>query len=72
MVWCVRFAKLGVHRDCDLEWELVRRCEAVPENYASDESALYSLSVFNGDVTSVNEGLLFSVTLDFTSRATAK
>ena len=72
MVWRVRFAKLGVNWHCNLKWELVCRCKAVSEYYASDESTLDSFAIFNGNIASINQGLLFSVALAVASRTTAK
>lgn len=72
MVRRVRLAKLGMNRYCDLKRELVRRCKAISEYYASDESALDSFTVFNGNIASVNEGLLLSVALALASGTTAK
>lgn len=58
---CILLAKFGMHRHSCLEWQTVSRSEAGPKNDAGNEPALDALTVFDGNLTALNQCLSFCI-----------
>lgn len=57
------FVKLGMDGHSNFEGETVCGSQSISKNDARDESTLDPLSVFNGDIASINERLLLNISL---------
>lgn len=64
--------ELGINRNRDLKRQPVRRCQSIAKDYPHDESTLDALSILDGHVTAVDEGLLLNVPLIVRSSTTSE
>lgn len=72
MVRSILFVELGMNWNSDFEREAMRGCQPVAKNKACNKSALDSFSIFDGDITPVNEGLFLGISLRIGCCAAAK
>ena len=72
MMWRLLFVELCMYWHRHLEGQAVGRGEPISKDYARNEAALDAFTVFNGYITTVDNGLFLSVSLSVNTGATPK
>lgn len=72
VMWRVLSVELGVHRHRNLEGQVMRGCEAVPEDDAYDQTALRAVAILDCNIAAVDEGLPVCITRGLGTRTTSE